>query len=49
MVVGADDSILSFPVFDITIQESIYDEIIDILSNDEEEEFPTIEDLDSIN
>ena len=49
VVLGADESILSFPVFDMTIQESIYDEIIDILSNDEEEEFPTIEDLDSIN
>ena len=48
VVLGADESILSFPVFDMTIQESIYDEIIDILSNDEEE-FPTIEDLDSIN
>lgn len=48
VVLGADESILSFPVFDMTIQESIYDEMISTLSNDGEE-FPTIEDLDSIN
>ena len=48
VVLGADESILSFPVFDMTIQESIYDEMISTLSV-EEEEFSTIEDLDSIN
>lgn len=48
VVLGVDESILSFPVFDMTIQESIYDEMISTLSG-EEEEFPTIEDLDSIN
>lgn len=48
VVLGADESILSFPVFDMTIQESIYDEMVSTLSG-EEEEFSTIEDLDSIN
>lgn len=49
VVVGADESILSFPVFNITIQESIYDEMIDVITGDKDEEFSTIDDLDSIN
>lgn len=48
VVVGADESILSFPVFNITIQESIYDEMIDVITGDKDEEFSTIDDLDII-
>ena len=48
VVVGADESILSFPVFNITIQESIYDEMIDVITGDKDEEFSTINDLDII-
>lgn len=49
VVVGADESILSFPLFNITIQESIYDEMIDVVTSDKDGEFSLIDDLNILN
>lgn len=46
VVAGADESILSFPIFNITIQDSIYDEMIDVVVQDKEDEFTSIEGLE---